>query len=77
MRVRITEPGAVPEVLAFLASRIDCIATQVSEDEIEVSLLGSYDETARRLEVTRRLSEWKAEQARERGAPADVVAPSR
>ena len=73
MRVRITEPEDVPDLLAFLESRIDCVATQVTEDEIEVSLLGSYDEAARRLELTRRLSDWKAKQLRERGARAEAV----
>ena len=42
MRLRLSNPELVPELVEFLESRADVVTAQVAEDEIEVSLLGSY-----------------------------------
>lgn len=42
MRLRLSNPELVPELVEFLESRADMVTARVGEDEIEVSLLGSY-----------------------------------
>ncbi len=42
MRLRLGNPELVPELVEFLESRADMVTARVGEDEIEVSLLGSY-----------------------------------
>ena len=42
MRVHIGDPELVPQVLSYFEQQADCVALQVGEAEIEVSLLGSF-----------------------------------
>ena len=57
MRIRLSEPDLVPELVALLRTRIDCI-TAVQGLEIEASLVGSYaDGGARKL--TAIVEEWR------------------
>ena len=42
MRLRLSNPELLPELVEFLESRADMVTARVGEDEIEVSLLGSY-----------------------------------
>jgi hypothetical protein len=68
MRVRIDSAEMLEDLLGFFASDPSAIARQVSRDELEVSLLGSYSEDAMRLELYLRLRAWEA------GAPSrDLV----
>jgi hypothetical protein len=57
MRVQVSHPELLPELLSFLKLRDDTIAERVSEDELEVSLLGSRREDAIELEL--RLRVWQ------------------
>jgi hypothetical protein len=61
MRVKIDTHSHAPRLVAFLASRIDCVVEQVGPDEIEVSLLGSMNARARRRELAQRLEAWRAD----------------
>jgi hypothetical protein len=60
MRIQLTDPALVPELLEFLLGHMDCIATRISDDELEASLLGSRQLDANRLELDRRLLVWRA-----------------
>ena len=42
MRFSIDNPDATPAFIEYLASWSDVVYEQVSDDEVEVSLLGSY-----------------------------------
>jgi hypothetical protein len=42
MRLRLSNPELLPELVEFLESRADMVTARMGEDEIEVSLLGSY-----------------------------------
>lgn len=42
MRVHVGDTKLVPLLLAYFEEQADCVATQVGEAEIEVSLLGSF-----------------------------------
>jgi hypothetical protein len=60
MRLRLSNPDLVPELLQFLESRIDLVSRRVSENEVELSLLGSYNEDAAQMTVDLLLRAWRA-----------------
>jgi hypothetical protein len=72
MQLRVSNPALVPELLEFLQSRLDAVAHQLSEDVVEVSLLGSYAEDAIRMEVFLRVRAWEAAR-RSSGVTVDIV----
>jgi hypothetical protein len=60
MRLRLSNPDSVPELLQFLESRIDVVTKQVSDNEVELSLLGSYNEDAAQMTVDLLVRAWQA-----------------
>ena len=60
MRLRLSEPALIPDLLEFLRSRADVVAEEVSDDEVEVSLVGSYNSDAMRMELYLRVRAWEA-----------------
>ena len=60
MRLRLGNPALIPDLVEFLRSRADVVAEEVSDDEVEVSLLGSYNSDAMRLELYLRVRAWEA-----------------
>ena len=60
VRIRISSPELIDELLAFLRAEPSAVVEQVSDDEVEVSLLGSYREDAARMELYLRLRAWEA-----------------
>ena len=66
MRLRVSDPSLVPELLEFLESRGDVVVDRVGEDELEVSLMGSFALDAMRMELYLRVRAWEA--ARSAGA---------
>jgi len=72
MRIRVTDPALLSDLVEFLRSRADAIAEQVSEDEVEVSLLGSYALDAMRMELYLRIRAWEAARAA-RGVSVELV----
>ena len=60
MRVRMNTPELLGELLAYLAASPNAVVEQVSADELEVSLLGSYGEDMMRMEVYLRVRAWEA-----------------
>jgi hypothetical protein len=60
MRVRVSDPALVPELLEFLQSSVDVIAEAIDDDEVEVSLVGSYAHAAMRMELYLRIRAWEA-----------------
>ncbi len=60
MRLRVSDPHLVPELLQFLESRLDMVSQRVSENEVELSLLGSYNREAERMTVDLLLRAWEA-----------------
>ena len=71
MRLRLSNPDLVPELLEFLESRLDMVTKRVSENEIELSLLGSYNREAERMTVDLLLRAWEA--GRDAGASVEFV----
>ncbi len=71
MRLRLSNPDLVPELLEFLESRLDMVTKRVSENEVELSLLGSYNREAERMTVDLLLRAWEA--GRDAGAAVEFV----
>lgn len=68
MRLRLSDPSLVSDLLEFLRSRPDVIVDVVGDDEVEVSLVGSYALDAMRMELYLRIRAWEA--ARRASAPS-------
>jgi hypothetical protein len=60
MRLRVSDPALVPELLEFLQSRLDVVAEQITANEVNVSLLGSYALGPMRMELYLRVRAWEA-----------------
>jgi len=59
MRVRVADPALLPDLVEFLRARIDAVVTEVADDELEVSLLGSYAGGPMRMELELRIRAWQ------------------
>jgi hypothetical protein len=68
MRVRVASPALLEDLLVFLHAEPDVVVDEVTRDEVEVSLLGSYGAEPMRMELYLRLRAWEA--ARRTGEPA-------
>ena len=62
MRLRVSDPALVPELLEFLHSRLDVVAEQITANEVSLSLLSSYASDAMRMELYLRVRAWEAAQ---------------
>jgi hypothetical protein len=60
MRLRVSNPALIPDLLGFLRSRVDVVAEEVSDNEVDVSLLGSYNADAMNIELYLRVRAWEA-----------------
>ena len=72
MRIRVSNPVLIPDLLEFLRSRVDVVAEEVSDDEVDVSLLGSYNADAMNIELYLRVRAWEAGR-RSTGAEVELV----
>jgi hypothetical protein len=59
MRVRIESTELLDELMAFLEEDADAVVEPVSADELEVSLLGSRNTEAMRMELYLRVRAWE------------------
>ena len=60
MRIRLSDPNLVPDLLEFLDAPIDVVASRSSDDTIDVAILGSRCHAANVDELETRLREWLA-----------------
>lgn len=60
LRIELTDPVLVPSLLDFLTGAVNCVAEQVDERAIEVSLLGSYEPDTHDLAVGLLVRAWEA-----------------
>jgi hypothetical protein len=70
MRIRIDSTELLDELMAFLGSKADAVVEPVLPDELEVSLVGSRNGDAMRMELYLRVRAWEA--GRRGGAVAHV-----
>jgi hypothetical protein len=60
MRLRVSNPALIPDLLEFLRWRVDVVAEEVSDNEVDVSLVGSYNADAMNIELYLRVRAWEA-----------------
>jgi hypothetical protein len=62
MRIRVSDPALLPELVEFLERReyMAAITRQVGDDELIVSLLGSYSADAMQMQLTLIIRAWEA-----------------
>jgi hypothetical protein len=66
VRVHVGDAKLVPELLEYFDEQADCVAVQVGEAEIEVSLLGSYGPVAHDAAVNELVAEFRLRHATRR-----------
>ena len=71
MRIRIDDPGLLPELVAFLDSRVHLVVSAESDHEVEVSVLGSFADGGR-AELDTELEDWRRAHP---GAAIEIVPP--
>lgn len=59
MRIRIDDPGLLPELVAFLDARVHLVVSAESDHEVEVSVLGSFADGGRAA-LDSELQEWRS-----------------
>jgi ribosomal protein S12 methylthiotransferase accessory factor YcaO len=67
LRVYVGDSELVSALLEYFERQADCVAVQVAETEIEVSLLGSYSGTSHDAAVERLVTDFDA---RRNGLPS-------
>jgi hypothetical protein len=58
VRIRVEDPALLPDLMADLSRRVDAVVTQVDDDQLEVSLLGSRASDAGIAELRERVKAW-------------------
>lgn len=58
MRVHVGDPAATSDLGAFLRSRLGALVDQPRPGELEVSLIGSYGDTAMRDQIELAVRRW-------------------
>lgn len=57
MRLRLDDPGLVPDLLTYLDNRVDLVTERLGDHEVEVGVLGSFADGGR-MELERYLGPW-------------------
>ena len=60
LRVKLSDPTLIQRLKAFLAFDTNVVVTQIGDDEVEVSFLGSLNTSAQMMESELRLRLWLA-----------------
>ena len=60
MRIRLSDPSQLDRLLTFLEFDANVIVTQIANNEVEVSFLGSLNTTAQMMQSELRLRLWLA-----------------
>jgi hypothetical protein len=58
VRVKLSNPALLRGLLAEFAFDANVVVTQLSDDEVEVSFLGSLNATAQQMETELRMWAW-------------------
>ena len=65
MRIRVSDPALLPELVEFLERReyMAAITEQIGDDELIVSLLGSYSADTMQMQLTLIIRAWESGRA--------------
>lgn len=72
MRIRVSDAAVADELIEFLESRVDAIVERLNNRELQVSLLGSYNRDAMRMELYLRIRAWESAR-RAAGAQVEIT----
>ena len=72
MLIRLSSADLLDELVEFLRAEPSAVVDQVSDDEVEVTLLGSYRQDALQMELYLRLRAWE-ETHRARGVRVEII----
>jgi hypothetical protein len=72
MRIRLSSADLLDDLLDFLRAEPSAVVEQVSADEVEVTLLGSYQQDALRMQLDLRLRTWEASH-RASGVSVEII----
>ena len=60
MRIYVSDPGLVDDLLGFLDERLDTVRERLNEHEVEISPLGSFGVEGAQLALDLQLRAWEA-----------------
>ena len=60
MRVKVGDPALIKRLTQYLAFDATVVVTQIADDEVEVSFLGSLNTNAQQMQTELRLRAWIA-----------------
>ena len=60
MRVKVADPALIKRLRQYLAFDANVVVTQIADDEVEVSFLGSLNTNAQQMQTELRLRAWIA-----------------
>jgi hypothetical protein len=60
VRVKLGDPALVQRLTQYLAFDANVVVTQIADDELEVSFLGSFNTSAQQMQTELRLRAWIA-----------------
>jgi hypothetical protein len=60
LRVKLSDPALLQRLKAFLAFDSNVVVTQIGDDEVEVSFLGSLNANAQQMQTELRIRAWIA-----------------
>jgi hypothetical protein len=60
MRVKVGDPALIRRLRRYLAFDATVVVTQIADDEVEVSFLGSLNTNAQQMQTELRLRAWIA-----------------
>jgi hypothetical protein len=60
LRVKLSNPALLPRLLAYLAFDANVVVTQIADDEVELSFLGSLNTNAQQMQTELRVRAWIA-----------------
>ncbi len=60
MRIRLSDPSQLDKLLTFLEFDANVIVSQIADNEVEVSFLGSLNTTAQMMQSELRVRLWLA-----------------
>lgn len=60
MRIRLSDPSQLDRLLTFLEFDANVIVSQIADNEVEVSFLGSLNTTAQMMQSELRVRLWLA-----------------
>jgi hypothetical protein len=60
VKVRISEPELLPDLVEFFQARAELVVEKSGKDEIDAALIGSYNEEAQGMAIELLVLAWQA-----------------